>query len=190
MTNADKGPGEVPEAIPLDRPDIDRKHRVACFLDIPNLETSSYQTGADCDPAHILKLASAHGKVVIAKAYGFATAKKPISRGVMAAFRSGFEFVPTVLVEEGRKDVDTKMTSDMVQSIYENDVDVMVIASGDSDFIPALKLAKRKGIYVMVVAIEDCFSPGLANEADTVVILPKNVEASFTSLAQKAMAPA
>ena len=183
-------PREVPEVKPDDCPEEDRKPRVACFLDIPNLETSSYQVGADCDPAEILAYAATQGKVIIAKAYGFATIRKPISRGVMAAFQAGFEFIPTVLVDEGRKDVDTRMISDIVQSIYENNIDVIVIASGDSDYVPAMKLARRKGISVIIFAIEACFSPGLTHEADHLIIIPKKMVDEESVSLDKPMVPA
>lgn len=145
--------------------------RVACFLDIPNLETSAYQRDVEFDPAFIKNLAEACGRVVTAKAYGIASRKKPISRGVFEASRAGFEFVARVLVEEGRKDIDAQMTADIVAAICEDEAEVILVASGDSDFLAAVRLAKKRGKQVVIISIEGCCSGMLAAEADELILL-------------------
>lgn len=145
--------------------------RVACFLDIPNLETSLREVGERLDAAAVRRIAEGRGRVVALFAYGTAVASRPVTRGAISAAQSGFEFVPRVLFEEGRKDIDTQMTADIVELACNDEVDLVVVGSGDSDYLPAVRAARRRGKAVVVVAVRGCCSSTLADLADEVVLL-------------------
>jgi uncharacterized protein (TIGR00288 family) len=153
--------------------EIGTPKRVGIFLDIPNVETASYKADMPFEPGMIRERARTFGNVIMARAYGIVYLKRPISNGVMTASREGFEFVSLVQVDEGRKDIDTRMTSDLVEAACGEDIDVIVIASGDSDFIPALRIARKRGKKVIVMAVEGTYSRMLKEEADEVISIEK-----------------
>lgn len=155
--------------------------KVACFLDIPNMETSAYQKKILFDPGVIRGIAESFGRILYAKAYGFVSKTKPISNGVMAATFVGFEFVPRVMFEEGRKDIDTCMTTDIVEMACRKDVNVIVVVSGDSDFIPAIRIARRRGKKVIAIAFEECCSHALVSEVDQLIVLRRSEQPNAPS---------
>lgn len=71
------------------------------------------------------------------------------------------------LVLEG--DWDLQIAADMVRTL--GHVDVIVLASGDGDFVPMVKLAQERGVRVEVAAFRTATSQALADAADRVVDL-------------------
>lgn len=51
-----------------------------------------------------------------------------------------------VTLEIGQKGVDMKIGIDIVHLAYKRLVDQIILISGDSDFVPAAKLARREGV--------------------------------------------
>src|SRR2546427_6511927 len=145
--------------------------RVAFFLDIPNLETSLHEKGERLDAAALRSLAQTRGRLVAVRAYGPALANRPITRAVIDATLAGFEFVPRVLLQEGRKDIDTQMTADIVELACKDEFDVAIVGSGDSDFLPALRAARRCEKAVIVLAVSGCCSSVLSQAADEGILL-------------------
>lgn len=148
-----------------------RIRRVGIFVDIPNIETSSISMNMRPDMAAIRREAGKYGNVIIARAYGIVHMNNQISNCALRSLRSGFEFVPVVLHGESMKDVDTLMTTDIVANAYEKCVDVFVIASGDSDFLPALNTVRKSGKTCIVVGVAGHISRNLADSADIVMTI-------------------
>ncbi|MEM6307401.1 MAG: NYN domain-containing protein [Pseudomonadota bacterium] len=49
-----------------------------------------------------------------------------------------------------QKGVDMKIGLDIAAMAYKNHVDTIVLVTGDSDFIPAAKVARREGVEVIL----------------------------------------
>lgn len=64
-------------------------------------------------------------------------------------------FSPTI----GQKGVDMKLGIDIASLAYKKQVDQIVLITGDSDFVPAAKLARREGIDVVLDPMEMKISP-------------------------------
>lgn len=64
-------------------------------------------------------------------------------------------FIPTL----GQKGVDMKLGMDIASLAYKQQVDQIVLVAGDSDFVPAAKMARREGIDVVLDPMEMKISP-------------------------------
>jgi uncharacterized LabA/DUF88 family protein len=71
------------------------------------------------------------------------------------------------VVREG--DWDMGIAADMVEAW--DHLDVVVLASGDGDFVPIVELAQRKGRRVEVIAFEESTSQRLIDVADRFMAL-------------------
>jgi uncharacterized LabA/DUF88 family protein len=71
-----------------------------------------------------------------------------------------------VVYEIAQKGVDTKMSLDIASLAYKRLVDRIVLITGDSDFVPAAKLARREGIDVILDPLWGSISPSLHEHID------------------------
>ena len=65
-----------------------------------------------------------------------------------------------------QKDVDMKLGLDIFALAYEHLVDQIILIAGDSDFVPAAKIARRKGIDFILDPMGDNVSPDLLEHID------------------------
>lgn len=65
-----------------------------------------------------------------------------------------------------QKSVDVKLGMDITILSYENLVDVIVLIAGDSDFVPAAKQARIKGVDFILNPLRNNISPDLAEHID------------------------
>lgn len=65
-----------------------------------------------------------------------------------------------------QKGVDTKLGLDMAWISFCNVVDRVIILTGDSDFVPAIKAARRNGVQVILGTLGHGVMPSLANNVD------------------------
>ncbi|MFN7073828.1 NYN domain-containing protein, partial [Proteus mirabilis] len=65
-----------------------------------------------------------------------------------------------------QKAVDIKLGMDITMLAYEKLVDVMVLVAGDSDFVPAAKHARTKGIDFILDPLRQDVSPTLSEHID------------------------
>jgi len=84
--------------------------------------------------------------------------------------KSGRTLSPRDLQPEFRqKRVDMKIGLDVAWLASKSIVDTLVLVSGDSDFVPAMKFARREGVRVVVVPMESpTFPRALREHADEV----------------------
>lgn len=81
--------------------------------------------------------------------------KKICSGSLTKDTLSGEHFEPTI----GQKGVDMKLGIDIASLAYKHQVDQIVLIAGDSDFVPAAKLARREGIDFVLDPMEMKISP-------------------------------
>ncbi|WP_338401594.1 NYN domain-containing protein [Pantoea agglomerans] len=67
-----------------------------------------------------------------------------------------------------QKQVDIKLGMDITTLAYEKLVDVIVLVAGDSDFVPAAKHARIKGIDFILDPLRQSVTPSLSEHIDGV----------------------
>lgn len=65
-----------------------------------------------------------------------------------------------------QKGVDMRIGLDIASLAYKHQVDQIILIAGDSDFIPAVKLARREGIDVILDCMGGHIKPGLLEHVD------------------------
>ncbi|MFH1752051.1 MAG: TIGR00288 family NYN domain-containing protein [archaeon] len=86
---------------------------------------------------------------------------------IEAVANQGFESVITV------GDVDVSMAVEATEHVFNQHVDVIVLVTRDSDFLPILMKAKRYGKETVVFLAEEASAAALKNTADHIVVLDK-----------------
>ena len=76
-------------------------------------------------------------------------------------------FMPKVVAG----DVDVYLAVDTVELVFNENIDVIALATRDADFLPVLMKAKEKGKETVVIGVEEGFSSALKNMADHVIFL-------------------
>lgn len=65
-----------------------------------------------------------------------------------------------------QKEVDMKLGVDVTSLAYEGIVDQIILIAGDSDFVPAAKMARRKGIDFILDPMGRTINPSLSEHID------------------------
>lgn len=73
-----------------------------------------------------------------------------------------------------QKGVDMKIGVDIASISYKKQVDKIVLISGDSDFVPAAKLARREGIDFVLDPLWNTIKPSLQEHVDGVISCTDN----------------
>ncbi len=144
--------------------------RVAFFLDGPNIYREAKELGKTIEPEQLLQLAHPFGHVVSATVYLAMKDGVPSEALARLYNQAGFDvrFVPCTY---NTKDVDTTMAVDIAEAVYDLGADILVVASGDGDFVPAVELARRGGKGVVVCAFSENCNKALRARADVFVSL-------------------
>ena len=74
-----------------------------------------------------------------------------------------------VQYEARQKGVDMKIGLDIASLSYKKDVDQIILIAGDSDFVPAAKLARREGIDFILDPMWNHVNPDLHEHIDGMV---------------------
>lgn len=133
--------------------------RVALLVDGPNVLRDEF----DVDLDDVRTVAEADGKLVISRCYLDDRASSGL---VQAAESRGFE----VRVTSG--DVDVKLAVDGAALVCDGAIDVLAIASRDTDFKPLVELASARGVDTLAISPgRHGRSDGLRNAATDAVTL-------------------
>ena len=96
-----------------------------------------------------------------------------ISDGFMKKIKTGFipqNISPSDLKPSFKqKAVDIKIGLDIASLAIKRLVDKIVLITADTDFIPAMKLARREGLRITIVKIDHHISSDLKQHADEVI---------------------
>jgi uncharacterized protein (TIGR00288 family) len=152
---ADATDDEPPATTPPTEP------TVALFVDGPNVFRDEF----DVDLADLREAGEAAGQLGVARCYLNEHATPGL---VQAAEAHGFE----VVVTSG--DVDVKLAVDATECAVSEPVDVVAIASRDTDFKPVLEKAGKLGVRTLAIAPgEHGRSDALRNAANDAVVVEK-----------------
>lgn len=75
-----------------------------------------------------------------------------------------------------QKGVDLKLGLDIASLAYKKQVDKIVLIAGDSDFVPAIKLARREGIDVVLDSMGQKIRDDLSEHVDGIRSVTVNLE--------------
>jgi uncharacterized protein (TIGR00288 family) len=143
---------------------VGSRQRVGLFVDGPNVLRSEF----DVDLDELRAVAKGRGRLAFARVYLDENASAGL---IQAAEARGFAVVTT------SGDVDVKLAVDATAVVADNDLDVLVIASRDTDFKPVLEAAAERGIHTVAIAPgEYGRSAALPNAAHDAVTLGAAVE--------------
>lgn len=88
-------------------------------------------------------------------------------RALLNGTKTRADLVPDdVLFDMRQKQVDMKLGLDVASLAYKRLVDRIVLMAGDSDFVPAAKLARREGLDFVLDALWNPFDPDLKEHID------------------------
>lgn len=92
----------------------------------------------------------------------FAAVKRLCKKTISVDELTENDFVLTTV----QKGVDMKIGVDIASMAFKKQVDKIVLISGDSDFVPAAKLARREGIDFVLDAMHQHINPELSEHID------------------------
>lgn len=144
--------------------------KVAVFLDYANIEASSRQLNCNVDYGALLDyLADETEERTLQSAYAYVPidphqehAKDAIISELWQNDYIVKSKVGTIAGETYKCNFDVEMTLDISRIAYSNAPDIIVLVSGDSDFIPIVLDMRSRGIRVEVAAFEVAMSHQLA----------------------------
>lgn len=155
------------------------EQRVGVFVDVANLYHSAKNIyGSRVHFGHVLDVAVAKRKLIRALAYSIRSqAQTPEEDKFFDALeKQGFELrVKDLQVFAGgakKGDWDVGMAIDMIR--MSSKLDVIVLITGDGDFVPLVEYIKHQGPYVELMAFGESASAKLIEAADDFVDLSQN----------------
>ena len=149
--------------------------RIGVLVDVQNMYYSAKSIhNKKTDFLEILKVAGAKRKLVRAIAYCITTKEGTEEKFIESLRKANYEIKSKELqiFKDGAKkgDWDVGIAVDAIK--LANNLDVIVIVSGDGDYIPLVKyLQFNQGVQVEVMAFEESCSQALIAEADQFINL-------------------
>ncbi len=152
--------------------------RVGVFIDVQNMYYSARNIyGSKVNYGNIVKAAAGNQKLIRAVAYTISTKTGDELPFFEALHKSGIEVNTKELLEyeSGQKkgDWDVGITVDIIRML--DTLDVVVIVSGDGDYVPLGEYIKNKGRVFHVVSFRESTSGKLVEEADIYTNLSDNL---------------
>ncbi len=147
--------------------------KVAVFLDYANIDASARQKNCNVDCGALLNYLADESE---GRTLQTACAYVPIDprqehamdATINELWQAGYivkSKVGTIAGETYKCDFDVEMTLDISRIAYGNTPDIVVLVSGDSDFIPIVLELRGRGIRVEVAAFEFTMSRQLARKS-------------------------
>ena len=72
-----------------------------------------------------------------------------------------------------QKGVDMRIGLDIASLTLKGQVQVIVLVTGDSDFVPAMKFARREGAHLFLVALGHLITPEMREHSDLMLTLER-----------------
>ncbi|KAA1421765.1 NYN domain-containing protein [Nocardioides humilatus] len=149
--------------------------RVAIYIDFDNLVISRLsqvkKTGASATVAIdvLLDFATRYGRLTISRAYADWSVKKNADYRDQLVARA-VELVQLFPASKTKNGADIRLAVDAIEDLYlHDDLTHVVIAAGDSDFVPLAQRARRLGRVVLGVGMAGSISKTLASACDVYV---------------------
>ncbi len=141
------------------------KKSVALFIDGPNMIRKEF----NIDLGEVRRRAEKYGRIISGKVFLNQFAPEKLIEAVVG---EGFEPLIALGVVNA-EDIDVYMAVSAMEAIFNAGIDVIVLVSRDTDFLPVIQKAKEHGKIVVVMGAEPGFSAALKHAADYVEDLGK-----------------
>src|SRR3989344_3253624 len=138
--------------------------KVAFFVDGPNMIRKEF----NLDLRDLKRRVEKYGRIVIGKIFLNQFASEKL---IEAVANEGFESIIALGDPEQKTDVDVPLTVHAMEAIYNQNIQVLVLASRDADFLPLIQKAKEKGKLTVLVTAKAGMATSLKNVADHVEII-------------------
>ncbi len=145
--------------------DTSKRKNVAVFVDGPNIIRNEFNIDLD----DLREGCESLGNVKIGKVFLNQYASDKL---VEAVISQGFE--PKVGVageDKEEKDVDVYMAVEVMESVYNKNIDIIALATRDTDFLPVIQKAKENNKDTAIVCVNQGLSTALKNAVDETVII-------------------
>lgn len=137
-------------------------NRVAVFIDVENLVISADNVGLPVALGPVIDRIREEGQIVFVRGYGD-WAQPHISRYLDEFRRHTFEMTQLPTAATGKNTADVQLALDALEmTLLESAPDMIVIISGDRDFVPVVQKIKRYGKTVMGIGVKGSTSNELA----------------------------
>jgi uncharacterized protein (TIGR00288 family) len=144
---------------------VDRRPRVGVFVDGPNVIRKEFDLDLDQLREEVDELGSIKiGKVFLNQYASEKLIEAIVSQGFEAALGLGGE-------KDKESDVDVYMAVNAMEAVMNDSIDILVLVTRDTDFLPVIQKAKEHGKETVIIGMEPGFSTALKNAADKVIEL-------------------
>lgn len=141
---------------------VSDKPNVAVFVDGPNVVRKEF----DLDFDELREEVSELGNIKIGKVFLNQYASPKLIEAIMS---QGFEADQGLGGEKDKEsDVDVYMASEAMESVFDDNIDIIVLVSRDTDFLPVIQKAKKHGKETVIMGMDPGFSTSIKNAADKV----------------------
>lgn len=138
---------------------------IAVFVDGPNVVRKQF----DLDFDELREEINDFGDIKIGKVFLNQYASDKLIEAIVS---QGFEADLGLGGEKDKEsDVDVYMAVNAMEAAMDDNIDVIVLVTRDTDFLPVIQKAKEYGKETIVMGMEPGFSTALRNAADKVVKL-------------------
>ena len=159
--------------------------KVAVFLDYANINASSRQVNCNVDYGALLNyLADEDEERTLQAAYAYVPIDPRMEHAkdgiINELWQNGYivkSKTGTIAGDSYKCDFDVEMTLDISRIAYINAPDIIVLVSGDSDFIPIVLDMRNRGIRVEVAAFDFAMSRQLSLKSSGFINLNALVDA-------------
>ena len=149
--------------------------RVAIYIDFDNVVISRASQVKDTEASAtvaidvLLDFATRYGRLTISRAYADWSVKKNADYKDQLVARA-VELVQLFPASKTKNGADIRLAVDAIEDLYlHEDLTHVVIAAGDSDFVPLAQRARRLGRVVLGVGVAGSISKTLASACDVYV---------------------
>lgn len=153
----------------------DRESRVAIYIDFDNVVISRASQVKDTSQSAtiaidvLLDFATRYGRLTIARAYADWSVRKNAEYRDQLVARA-VELVQLFPASKTKNGADIRLAVDAIEDLYLHpDLTHVVIAAGDSDFVPLAQRMRRLGRIVLGVGVAGSISKSLASACDVYV---------------------
>src|SRR5204863_8301429 len=136
------------------------KEKVVFFLDYANINRAAREKRYGMDYHHLLQYVGEERFLVDAHCYVPINPRNEhrLDREIEELWRSGYIVTTKVGTIAGgmyKCNFDVEITMDMLKVVYQVKPDIIVLASGDSDFVSLIQEVRKSGVRVEVAAFEE-----------------------------------
>jgi len=151
-----------------------RDYRVAVFLDNANINASFHSVyGAGANLERVLDAVLMGNK--LHRAIAYSVRHGDMERWLKFMGHIGFEVKVKDLLRRGddsvKADWDIGICLDVVNQVLRGTVDVVVLLSGDGDFVDLIKWCQARGVIVVVAAVSPHTAIAVKEHADKFISL-------------------